>query len=232
MRRGLLSFVLLGVFGCGPSKGSSGGAAIPFDQLAAEYAKVFCQKAFICCDAVELQGFPGGEAECRSAVVAEVMSDLTGDQTGIATGTTIYDGTKARICFNTVAALSCAEWGGDDSLRQYPVCLQIFRGTVAPGGACSRSAECLDGTCPPSVGSGVCVARSAVGESCATNSCRQDLYCALDAAGQLTTCAVPKPNGMTCTYDSECASHNCVGAPTTSADPPGACGAPDMCNGV
>ncbi len=232
MRRYLPACVLLAVAGCGPSKGGSSGAAIPLDQLADEYAKVFCQKAFVCCDAVELQDLPGGEAECRSAVAADLMSDLTGIETGVAMGTTIYDGSKARACLDVVAGLACSEWGGDDKLRQYPVCHQFLRGTVAPGGACSRSDDCLDGTCPPSVSGGTCVARAKVGESCASNTCQQDLYCALDAAGFPTVCAVPKVNGLPCIVDLECASHGCVGAPQTSADPPGACGAPTMCNGV
>jgi hypothetical protein len=228
MRRRLVPYVLLVASGCGPG----GGGAIPFDQLANEFANLFCHKAFVCCDAVELQDFPSGEAECRAAVAADLMSDLTGDETGVAMGTTIYDGAKARACVDTVAALSCSEWGGDDSLRRFPDCLHFFRGTVAPGGACSRSAECLDGTCPPSAGNAVCVARAALGESCASNTCRQELYCALDPSGLPTTCAVPKANGMTCIVDLECASRSCVGAPTTTGAPPGACGAPSMCNGV
>ena len=184
MRRPLLSFVLLAASGCGPS---GSGSAIPFDQLADEFAKVFCRKAFICCDAVELQSVGGDEAQCRSAVSADLMSDLTGDQTGVATGTTIYDGRKARACLDTVTALPCSEWGADESLRRFPDCLQILRGTIAPGGACSRSGECRDGTCPPSTGSGVCVARAAAGESCASTTCRQELYCALDPSGLPTT---------------------------------------------
>jgi len=231
MRRFLPAFVLLAVSGCGPSSGGSSGAAIPFDQLAAEYARVFCGKAFVCCDAGELQGI-GTEAMCRTVVATEIMGDLTGDQTGIAAGTTIYDGSKARACFDIITAMPCSEWGADENLRQVPECWQIFRGTVAPGGACSRSDECMDGTCPPSVSGGTCVARAKLGESCASNTCRPELICDQDSSGLPTTCAVPRANGMACVADLQCASRNCVGAPTMSSDPPGACGAPDMCNGV
>jgi len=232
MRRCLPAFVLLVVSGCGPSKGGSGGGAIPFDQLASEYARVFCQKAFVCCDAVELQSVSGSEAECRSALSADLMGDLTGDQTGVAMGTTIYDGAKARACLDIVTALPCSEWGADDKLRRFPDCLHILHGTIAPGGACARSGECLDGLCDTSSGSGACVARAALGESCASATCRSELYCPLDASGRPTICAVPKANGMACSADLECASGSCVGAPTTAGAPPGACGAPSMCNGV
>ena len=184
MRRCLPAFVLLVVSGCGPSKGGSGGGAIPFDQLASEYARVFCQKAFVCCDAVELQSVSGSEAECRSALSADLMGDLTGDQTGVAMGTTIYDGAKARACLDIVTALPCSEWGADDKLRRFPDCLHILHGTIAPGGACARSGECLDGLCDTSSGSGACVARAALGESCASATCRSELYCPLDASGR------------------------------------------------
>lgn len=211
--------------GCGSGGGAGGGASIPIGQLDDEYAAAYCRKLFSCCDAAERPSTPAGdgdEAACRASYTATLMSQFDELQAGVASGILVYDGSKARACFNALVALPCTEWGGDEALERIPDCLQMLRGTVAPGGACPASRACADGFCD----SAVCVANAKVGESCVGKACQGGLYCDTDASGALTTCAALQPNGAPCSFDAECRSAGC-GDVT-----PGICGPTTVCNGL
>jgi hypothetical protein len=208
--------------GCG-SGGGSGVVAVPFDQFATEYAAVFCHKGFTCCDAVELGRYGADEATCRTTYAAGISANNADFPTAIAAGRIIYHGDRVRRCIDTIAALPCAQWGADEELRRFPDCIGAYDGTVAPGGACTHTAECADGTCDTGGAAGVCVANAKIGESCVSDSCPLELSCASDASGFPTVCATPLPDGSACSYDSDCASTFCEA---------NVCGLPTLCNGV
>ena len=70
------------LLGCG-GVGGHGGGSVPMDQLGAQYALVFCHKAFTCCDATELAGgnvTTADEASCRSLVGPEISSNVADNQ--------------------------------------------------------------------------------------------------------------------------------------------------------
>jgi hypothetical protein len=214
------------VLGCGGGSGSGG--SVPFDQLATEYASVFCHKAFTCCDAAELAGSnptATDEAGCRAIVETQVSDNLVNDQTSIAAGRLVYHGDSARRCFDSLAALACSQWGANEELIRLPDCLHVTEGAVAPGGTCARDPECAGGFCD----NGTCVAFADVGESCAGTSCATGLHCSADAAGLPTVCTNPLPDGSACMYDDDCASASCnIDTATNTAS----CGPPTFCNGV
>jgi hypothetical protein len=212
--------------GCGGDGTGSAGGAVLLDQLDEEYAAAFCRKLFACCTAAELTETPAGsgdEAACRATYGARIAPDLDALRTGVASGVVSYDGAKARSCFDTLVALPCTEWGGDDALERIPDCALMLRGTVAPGGACLASRQCLDGECGSG---GICVANARPAEPCVGKSCQGGLYCDTDPSGALTTCAAYQPNGAPCSFNDECRSNSC-GAVT-----PGVCGPSEICNGI
>jgi hypothetical protein len=207
--------------------GGSTGGDVPLDQFAATYAAVFCQKAFTCCDAAELAGdsMTGiDEATCRSTYAAGISANMADYPASIAAGRIIYHGDRARRCFDAIAALPCAQWGADEELRRFPDCLHMTEGTVAPGGECTRTVECDDGSCNSGNGTtNICVANARISESCTSRSCQPELSRASDSSGLPTVCATPLPDGSACSYDSDCASTFCEAR---------VCGPPTMCNGV
>ena len=211
-----------------PSCGGSGStSSIPIDRLGAEYATVFCHKAFTCCDAAELPGNSAtavDEPTCRSTVGARIGSELAANQASIAAGRLVYHGDRARDCLDVVAGLACAQWGADEELARFPDCLMIYEGKVAPGGACSRDAECDRGTCE----AGACLADLVLGAPCGVGLCEPGSTCIYDANDAPTVCSNPMPDGAPCSYNSDCAGGFCE----SNAAGDRVCGPPTMCNGV
>jgi hypothetical protein len=224
--RGIRAASLLALLasGCGGG-GGSGVAGVPFDQLSAAYAAVFCHQAFTCCDAAELDTSMRGvdEATCVTNYMARIDANLADYPTAIAAGRILYNGDRVRRCLDAVAALPCAQWGADQQLRRFSDCLHFYDGTIAPGGACAQTAECADGTCGTGGVAGVCVANAKIGESCVSGSCQPEVSCASDSSGFPTVCATPLADGAACSYDSDCASTFCEA---------NVCGLPTLCNGV
>jgi len=209
-----------GGVGGGGGGGVGGGGAVPLDRLDEEYAAAFCRKIFGCCTASELPETPaagGDEAACRATYGAAIASDLGDIQASVASGIVTYDGLKARSCFDTLIALPCTEWGGDEAPDRIPDCALILVGTVTPGGTCTGSETCPGGVCWPG---GACVAYAKRGESCAEIPCQGGLYCKTNAAG---ICAAYESNGATCSFDDACRSNSCNG---------GVCGPSEICNGI
>jgi hypothetical protein len=216
------------VIGCG---GGHGGGAVPMDQLGAEYASVFCHKAFTCCDATELAGgnvTTADEATCRSLVGPEISSNVADNQADVSGGRLVYHGDSARRCLDTLAALPCAQWGGDEELARFADCQHVFEGLVAPLAPCVRNAECADGFCDTTAG--VCRALPKLGESCPSGLCSEGLACLSNpTTGATDVCGAPLGDGSPCHYDSECTSAFC------NIDPGGStssCGPATFCNGV
>ena len=225
-RRGLraASLLVLLASGCGGG-GGNGVVAVPFEQLSGAYAVVFCHQAFTCCEGPERDTSVGrvdvatGVRDYRALSAANPPDSPA----AIAAGRIAYDGYRARLCLDAIAALPCEQWGADQQLRRFPDCLYLYEGTIAPGGACAHTAECAEGTCGTGGVAGVCVANAKIGESCVSGSCQPELSCASDASGFPTVCAIPLPDGSGCSYDSDCASTFCEAY---------ICGLPTLCNGI
>jgi hypothetical protein len=219
---GAAFLLCLPVFGCGPGSGGS----IPSGQLGSQYAAVFCHRVFTCCEPAERSDINANdEATCRTLVATDVNTKIAGSQASIDAGRINYHGDLARRCVDTLGALSCAQWSGDDEYRRFPECLSILEGTVMPGGACTTSEECRSGSCDINAGTaGTCVARAGLGESCATVSCLATLACQFDT----NTCMNPLPDGSPCVYNSDCTNGFCG----TDASGARSCASPTTCNGI
>jgi hypothetical protein len=214
---GLLAIVM----GCGSGSGGSG-ATVPLDQFASAYAAAVCRKAFDCCDASERADHPtfaADEANCRTAYAAPILSAIATHQASIDVGRVLYHGDRARRCIDAIAALPCAQWSRDDAARRISDCLYYTTGTIAPGGTCTWTIECADGTCG---NQNTCVGRADLGQTCQGVPCRQELACIVDASGTPTVCVEPYADGSPCRYDFECANF-CVA---------GVCGPATFCDGV
>jgi len=202
--------------GCG---GGSGGS-IPLDQLGAEYAAVFCRKAFTCCDDAERASVASrDEADCRSAYGASFSASFANIQMSVDAGRTRYHGDRARRCLDTMAARPCPLWGIGEAVSRILDCNTTHEGLLAPGSTCERDQECANGYCETS--SRTCVARSKLGETCTEAHCEWELVCVFDASGA-SACGAPLPDGSPCYVSSECASF-------CNAD---VCGPSVVCDGV
>jgi hypothetical protein len=116
------------------------------------YVRVDCAKGHEC-----RAEYPGTQADFEfdyGASVAECTSDIQSPEfeaavsayeEAAAAGRLSYDAAKAKTCFDAWAAQGCGPyWLGTDPS---PVCDEIFKGTVATGGACTIPDECVSATC-------------------------------------------------------------------------------------
>lgn len=132
-------------------------------------------------------------------------------------GTAKYDGDKAKECLDAFGSASC-----DHSAMSYRVgpaaCNDIVTGTVADGGVCKNSIECISDSCnvPTNCGMACCAGtcnptappKAAIGAACPQGTaCVDGAYC---NAG---TCAALIASGQPCTADNQCAYGTlCAGA--------------------
>ena len=229
MRRGLANVVVVSAVALTLGCGGSGGSSIPIDQWGNERAAVFCHKMFTCCDASERMSTDAAavdEATCRSNMSAS--PDIALLQSEVASGRVVFHGDRARSCLDTVAALSCQEWGADFLLIRFPVCPTIFEGTVATGGACASDAECSGGHCGSSTGGRVCTAPAQLGESCDFAKCGPGLACRTDESVAPRMCGQPLPDGTPCFESQDCISGYCISDGAGMAT----CGLFPSCDGV
>jgi hypothetical protein len=211
-----------------------GGGPVPIEELGSQYAAVFCRKVYTCCDAAELTagGSTGmGEASCRKLAAGGLSNNIESNKESVDAGRIIYHADSARRCLDAVTALPCAQWGvvqleDDLSQSRFSDCVGIFEGTVLPNAPCSRSTECIDGTC--GLTDRVCVALPKEGESCPGDRCVTGLGCLTDAAGNFTVCGALRADGSPCVLGGECESNFCNQGATGART----CGPPTMCNGV
>jgi hypothetical protein len=255
MKRTLACAFALGLFGALAGVGCSGedpnpeptggtnSGTIALDAYANELAKVYCNRIFTCCTAVEqakalelLSPTPKNEAECTTAYSA-LFSFVIGEQKdSVAAGRQTYDGAKASNCFAKLEG-SCAGGIDNDDIQNDPECATVFVGKVADGGMCTNDGDCS------SAGSvcndaGVCTALAAEGQPCTFSSdCQEGLTCGVDACikpkaeGEACTssfdcasticemgvCAPKKADGAMCTFSEECASGDCDATDTCAA---------------
>ena len=171
------AMVLAGMIAC------NGTDPVPFSQFESAYEQARCHADVLCGD------FPD-QATCLASVQSAPHYDDTLGQ-DIASGKVVYDGAKARACFDKVNALSSCSPVGPPVIKWDLDCTTIFTGTVADGGACFFPSECAGGFCELT-----------------------DTSCAGSAQCCPGTClAVPPPtaSGSPCpSLPAECASRVCV----------------------
>jgi hypothetical protein len=138
----------------------------------------------------------------------------------IGSGKVVYDGAKARACFDKVNAVSACHRTGATVLDLDPDCTSMLTGTVAVGGtcffqaecaaggackltdaSCASSAQCCPGTCiavpPPVAAGGACPAFPGI---CASR------ICVIDSIGNTATCQTPVGLGASCLGLTPCTS--------------------------
>lgn len=175
----------------GDSDGNGGATAVPIDDVPALYADALCS-AFESCFGVAFEILLPGE-DCLANTKARIEDDFASLKEAIADGRAKYDGTKIKACADAIKAQGC-DFGNPTPA----VCTEAFDGTIAEGGACTRSSECqgadsyckVDAACP-----GACAKRLPAGSDCADDSeCAQGLNC----SGTTNKCVKLAQLGQAC----------------------------------
>ena len=196
----LVSLCLIGalqsVVACGGNTGqtaNTGGAAgiipsgtgpVTVDQLPHEMAIAECNLLLRCAGAASVE-YGNTSAQCLSDFEKRVADQSVPQlSAAIAAGSTTYDPAAARACLDTYAQLNC-DYSNEQAL--VTACDNAWKGSVAIGGACNSSFECVgntgdtfcasSGTCP-----GHCQSRGALGQTCTG-----DDECALGAECDTST---------------------------------------------
>jgi hypothetical protein len=183
----------------GGTGGSGGpiGATVALQDFGAAFAQVFCDKAYTCCTAAELMGFPPTSAECQTTLAPELQMLATALQSSVTAGRIIYHGDKMAACLKATQAQSCADARTGMSVAGAMTnCDGAFEPKVALGSACTDSAECIGGFCgvtDPNAAMGICVAKVANGSPCGS-----DGMCTSDNCGASKVCEPPAPSGGLC----------------------------------
>ena len=155
--------------------------SISIDDFAQKFRDGECSAAVACNE------FPD-TATCEASISLD-SSDFNTVVAEVKAGTVSYDGDAASQCLAYLTDNVCT-FGG---FHGGQVCNSIFDGTLANGAACvedeackgykTQTAQCVrtDNMCDPGTTCcpGVCTAiqRAALGASCATLNCANDLYC-------------------------------------------------------
>ena len=178
--------VLLGVGACSGESGgpvpSSGGPPIPLGELGDKLANTYCDAIGPCCSQAGLQ-------YDKSACVTKLQTSLAKTIDAVNGGTVKYDANAAGDCLAGFSSVvdNCKFDGPTPD-----ACNRTFNGTVADGGNCTISNECLK---PPggraTCTSGKCVthAKGTSGTACA-ETCTQ--------SGQVTICYGSGGSGALC----------------------------------
>ncbi len=205
----------------------------------------YCQRLATCCNLTPAQFDLN---HCTSAVFAGGLAGAVRglvelpDQTKL-----LYNATAAQSCLTKLEKLTCtsvpaAEWADVFNTT----CSKAVSGTVATGGTCRQSIECVAGQfCEPigDAGTGTCKPLRTVGAVCGDLGVTKDGYANLTAHESCSTralgpgfcddtadpvtpantwkCGAGAATGASCYYDYQCTSLTCGG--TTE---PGLCGSP------
>ncbi|UQA61469.1 DUF7107 domain-containing protein [Polyangium aurulentum] len=243
MKRTLACAIALGLLGalagagCGddPEPEPTGGA-IALDAFAGEFSKLFCNRAFACCDAAErdqllsiLSPKPKDEQECSTAFSLVYSFLLSEQKDSVAAGRQAYDGDKAASCIAKNKDV-CMGLAGNDLFETDPDCDAVFVGKVADGSACTNDEDCsaAGSICKEDV----CTPLSPVGGGCTfSTDCQEGLACSFGGPNG-NKCVKPVPNGEMCSGSSECESGYCDFGLFVCAEPKAngeICGGPDEC---
>jgi hypothetical protein len=229
-----LLLAALSLVGCSEDdERTLGGPPVPLEDFCTEFVETFCKRVAACdCS-------PTADADCRADLTSECTAadGILGTETRarLASGALVYNAAAAGALFARVGAsnscdnpLLSLDWTFKDAITFGGV----FRGTVAPGGACTATnspigSDCTNGICQETMSGGVCIGLAALGAPCGmgmpflcvdaeasfTGLENSDILLRCDvAAGASTgTCANRLANGATCSGGLECASNVCDG---------------------
>jgi hypothetical protein len=234
-----------------PDASGDADAGDPIKQFFTTAIDTYCQRFATCCS---LSAAKFDADRCRTVIAAGGLSGSLGGLVQLPDYAKLsYNATAAQSCLTKLAAVTCttvpvAEWV--DTFRT--TCPNAVTGTVASGGSCRKSVECVAGQfCEPSAGdagTGTCKALRTVGAVCgdlgvdkdgfaneaAHDSCSARSlgpgFCDDTAGGAAGTwkCGAATADGASCFYDFQCQSLICGGAAGTCGQPKdlsGACSA-------
>ena len=204
-------FGLAGALELAAVAGCDGGApAIPFSQFEPNALAAVCRLAVLC------RSYPA-QATCLTSEQTQPHYYDTLSQ-DIASGKVIYDGVSARACIDALNSVSSCSRNLLATSGLTPVCNKIFTGTVAAGGACFVSEECLgDASClaTASCSSGQCCAGTCqassvtvpLGADCSGvgKVCVAGTVCVSDSTTGASTCRQPVAAGGECHDSRACA---------------------------
>jgi hypothetical protein len=109
------------------------------EDFASAFIDASCTRAVAC----------GQVPDKATCVAANALNDFDDFFASVRAGKTTYDGAAAAKCIATEramgAALPCTVTALPD--LQAPACLEIFKGTLANGAACSQGTQCLSAYC-------------------------------------------------------------------------------------
>lgn len=159
-----------------------------FAMVAPAFAEAYCGVLQRCLPpAISNLVFAG--TDCEASILASLEDgELVEVQTSIDAGRALYDATKVDPCFELLDSLDCTMQAAQ--LLEQGACGEIVRGTVAEGGDCGNSSECIGDTyCDRTAGCpGVCTKQRDLGDGCtADDECAEPASCS-DETGH---CAVP-----------------------------------------
>jgi hypothetical protein len=183
------------------------GCGNPYQDYQVSYNRAYCQALFRCCtvDQAMMRGpMASDESTCESVLNGGISSGSF--QTGIDKGVLTFDSGHASTCLSSyTAALATCDAPVDVSTF-LPACDQVVSGTVATGGDCLGSYECVPGDyCQLNFTSGACQPAAASGAACAAGGCLPGLACGVDGK-----CAGYLEVGATCDASTQCKSVSCV----------------------
>jgi hypothetical protein len=225
----------LALVGCGDDDDSRtpSGPPVAADDFCAEFVDAFCDRIAACnCS-------PTADADCRAD-----LADTCGRADGILgseararidAGKVTYDAAAAGALFARVRASTSCEnplltlgWAFPDVLTFGGV----FRGTTAPGAACTDTrspvgGECANGICQETMEGGICIGLAGRGAACGMGMpflCADTaapftgfddpdilLRCNVPMGATTGICADPLATGATCEGSRDCASSICEG---------------------
>jgi hypothetical protein len=187
---------------------------VQLDQLAAEYARVVCNRNFACCTPTDTKGKT--PANCQQNVANLFKNAVDAIRDGVDRGRTIYFPERAQECLQTLEATSCAAWPLDPVTELPAICASSIAPQIGNGGPCRTVADCISGLCIGATSSadGTCMRKVASGETCelpplGQNTCEPELYC--DSSSK--KCSDTKADGTSCGGNLECKSQTCGPAP-------------------
>lgn len=190
-----------------------GNDSVSLGDLAGAYEDAYCARLVRCGRYISVDA-------CKDALQLSI-DEITAS---VEAGRTSYDGEQAAACLDALRGASCDSTDADNR-ADVPACDNTFHGTVADGGVCFDSDECLSDSCNvPDCGmaccQGVCdptvavIPPAAIGQSCLEVGCVDGAFCnganictALLAVGQACS-------GNECTYGLYCTeAGTCADAP-------------------
>jgi hypothetical protein len=185
--RVLIGLAALAAAGCG-----GGNGPVPIDDLVARMQAAMCHASVAC-------GIVPDTATCNASLSVTIDSSVLSVVASVKRGTTRYDGSLAQQCLDQIASLPCPT--PPPSLE---VCEAVFRGTIATGGACMISEECISQSCvyPSSCKSTCCTGTCSPGRGVvplgAACGGLDSTFCSSDAFCKNGVCVAQVPVGSHC----------------------------------